>query len=53
MSVATPRGILNEWVMSLHTPRKRLEYFERYNTYDTYDGHNSAGGPDWYALHLP
>ncbi|MEO5887440.1 MAG: helix-turn-helix domain-containing protein [Anaerolineales bacterium] len=32
-----------------------LSAFIRYRdkTYDTYDGHNSANGPDWYAIHFP
>ncbi|MCC7206049.1 MAG: AraC family transcriptional regulator [Anaerolineae bacterium] len=32
-----------------------LSAFLRYrdSTYDTYDGHNRAGGPDWYAIRFP
>ena len=32
-----------------------LSAFLRYRdkTYDTYDGHNSANGPDWYAIRFP
>ncbi len=39
----------------IHLDGQSLSAFLRYRskTYDTYDGHNTASGPDWYAIHFP
>lgn len=59
VSQPTGRGARDPHVLLRHHPRKLegqpLSVFLDYRqyTYDTYDGHNSANGPDWYAIHFP
>jgi hypothetical protein len=59
VSQPTGRGARDPHVLLTHHPRELegqpLSVFLDYRqyTYDTYDGHNSAKGPDWYAIHFP
>ena len=59
VSQPTGRGARDPHVLLIHHPKELegqpLSVFLDYRqyTYDTYDGHNSAKGPDWYAIYFP